>query len=92
MQIIGQIFEGKLKKFEEIGYYKENFSKEFLGIKGEQEVYHLHNNHIVFPKEFEIYSGKEIAQAVKHKEKQIYGVLFHPEVRNKKIITNFCKL
>jgi len=44
MQIIGLVYGGKLKKKTEIGYYKEDFSKEFLGLSGKQEVYHLHNN------------------------------------------------
>jgi GMP synthase-like glutamine amidotransferase len=33
-------------------------------------------------------SGKGI-QAVQHKEKPIYGVLFHPEVNNKEMIQHF---
>ena len=31
-------------------------------------------------------------QAVKHKEKNIYGVLFHPEVRNQEILKKFIQL
>lgn len=94
MQVIGLVFNGKLKKKSEIGYYVEIFEKNFLGLIGEQEVYHLHNNYIDFRnlKEFEIYAGEEVSQAVKHKEKEIYGVLFHPEVRQKKLIINFCRL
>jgi len=107
MQIIGLIFGGKLgrkteenknflKKKTEIGYYNENFDKEFLGLKGKQEVevYHLHNNYVDFRKlrEFEVFSGDKVSQAVRHKKKKIYGVLFHPEVRQKNLILNFCKL
>ena len=90
MQIIGLIFEGKLKKKTEIGFYKENFTKEFLSLIGEQEVYHLHNNYAVFPKDFESFIQSKIPQAVKHKKKEIYGVLFHPEVRQKDLIKKFC--
>jgi anthranilate/para-aminobenzoate synthase component II len=94
MQIIGLLFGGKLKKMSEIGYYFEDFIKEFLGLSGKSEVYHLHNNYIDFSKllEFDVFCGKEVSQAVKHKEKEIYGVLFHPEVRQKGLIVNFCKL
>ena len=33
----------------------------------------------------------EISQAIKHKTREIYGVLFHPEVRNKNLISYFCE-
>jgi len=92
MEIIGLVFGGKLKKKTEIGYYFEDFKKEFLGLKGKKEVYHLHNNYIDFSKlkDFLVFCeyGK-VEQAVKHKEKEIYGVLFHPEVRQKDLILNF---
>lgn len=94
MQIIGIIFGGKLNRKTEIGFYKEIFKKEFLNLCGEKEIYHLHNNYIDFSKikNFEIYCGNGISQAVIHREKEIYGVLFHPEVRNKEMIVNFCKI
>lgn len=87
-------FNHVLNRKTEIGFYKEVFEKEFLGIKGEQEVYHLHNYYANFSKlkDFEILSKSDIPQAIKHKDKEIYGVLFHPEVRNKNIIENFIKL
>ncbi len=97
MQIIGLLFKGKLKKKQEIGFYEENFKKEFLGLKGKKQVYHLHNYYIDFCqlKDFEIFTSfadGKIPQAVRHKSKQIYGVLFHPEVRNKEMIEEFCRL
>jgi GMP synthase-like glutamine amidotransferase len=73
----------------------ENFKKGFLGLEGLQEVYHLHNNSINFEKlkEFEVCSkNNKIVQAVKHRKKELYGVLFHPEVRQKALIKNFCLL
>lgn len=91
MQVIGSIFGGKLKKAVEIGFFKEKFDKSFLGLMGEQEVYHLHNYFVQDWNEFEVYSGKEIIQAVKHKKKEIYGVLFHPEVRQKNMILEFAR-
>jgi GMP synthase (glutamine-hydrolysing) len=91
MQIIGLVHGGKLKQKTEIGFYRETF-RELLGIKGEQEVYHLHKNYVDFGEEFTEYSNSKISQAVKHKEKETYGVLFHPEVRQKDLIKNFCKL
>ena len=94
MQIIGLLFGGKIRKMSEIGFYSEYFEKEFLGLLEKNEVYHLHNNYVDFNKlkMFEVYCGKEFSQAVKHREKEIYGVLFHPEVREKDLIANFCLL
>lgn len=94
MQILSLVFGGELKKKKEIGYYKEKFKEDFLGIKknSEVEVYHLHNNYPEIPKCFKEYTNSEIPQAIKHKTKEIYGVLFHPEIRNKDVITNFLEL
>lgn len=90
-QIIGLIFDGTLKKQTEIGFFKEDIK--ILGVDGEQEIYHLHNNYIEFPKKtFDILSKSVIPQAVKHKTMPIYGVLFHPEVRQRAIIENFIRL
>ena len=93
LQIIGIVYGGTLKSTTEIGFYKECF-KDFLGLIGEQEVFHLHNYYVEFELlgEFEIFSKGIIAQAVKHTEKPVYGVLFHPEVRQRELITNFCNL
>jgi len=94
-QIIGLVFGGVLKKQTEIGFYFEYFLNNFLGLKGKQEVYHLHNNFVNFSQlsDFEIFcKSGEISQAVKHKSKNIFGVLFHPEVRQKDLIRNFIKI
>ncbi len=91
MQIIGLVFGGKLKKKTEIGFYFEDFDN-FLGLNGEFKVYHLHNNYVKLPKNFINFSENnknKIPQAIRHKQKEIYGVLFHPEVRQKHLIRNF---
>jgi GMP synthase-like glutamine amidotransferase len=92
MQIISSIFGAKLRKSIEIGFYKENFTKQFLSLEGEHEVYHLHNNYATLPKDFTSFTKSKIPQAIKHKSREIYGVLFHPEVRNKVLIEEFAKL
>ena len=92
MQIISLMFGAKLEKGTEIGFYKENFMKEFLSLTAEHEVYHLHNNFYTLPEDFISFVNSKIPQAIKHKSRNIYGVLFHPEVRNEKIIINFAKL
>jgi GMP synthase (glutamine-hydrolysing) len=90
-QLIGLVFGGKLKRKTEIGFYSEVFSKNFLGLENRQEVYHLHNYYVEFSKEFEVFCGDKIPQAVKHGQKELYGVLFHPEVRQKELIAKFSK-
>ncbi|MEN9626516.1 MAG: hypothetical protein RL557_844 [archaeon] len=93
MQILGLVYGGKLKKKTEIGFYKEKFTKSFLGLAGEAEVYHLHNYHVVFPSVFDVFSVSKsgVMQAVQHQKNELYGVLFHPEVRNKQMIENFIR-
>lgn len=91
MQLIQLIHGGILNKNQEIGFYEEDFKISFLGLKGKKQVYHLHNNYVTLPKEFNLYAGsKKIPQAIKYKN--TYGVLFHPEVRNKELIENFSRL
>lgn len=96
MQILGMTYGGRIRKETEIGFFKENFEKEFLGIVGMQEIYHLHNYFIDFGHhsdiEFYSVSEKNIVEAFKHKTREVYGVLFHPEVRQKVILENFAKL
>ena len=71
--IIGLTLGKELKKQKEIGLKEININ--FLGVKGERKVYHLHGFHTL-PEVF----NKE----------NFYATLLHPEVRNKEIIVNFC--
>lgn len=93
MQIIGLIYKGILKNQTEIGYFHESFTKNFLGLVGDQEVYHLHKNYLDKNslQKFKLYTKESIPQAIKHNKKEIYGTLFHPEVRNKEMILEFVK-
>ena len=92
MHVLGLIYNGKVRKQQEIGLTKIDFKDEFLGLKGNVEVYELHN-HCVESNEFEIFAeSRNCYQAAKHKNKPFYGVLFHPEVRNKNLIVDFGKL
>lgn len=75
--IIGLILGYKLKRKEEIGLKKLILKKEFLGAKGELEVYHLHQ-FAALPEIFH--------------DDNLYATLFHPEVRNKNLIENFAGL
>jgi anthranilate/para-aminobenzoate synthase component II len=92
MQIIGLSFRCKLKKFRQIGLVKLRIKKNNLIKEKEIQGYNLHNYCLIVNKrDFEIISSNKCAQFIKHKEKPIYGMIFHPEVRNKKIIEDFVK-
>jgi GMP synthase (glutamine-hydrolysing) len=90
MQIIGKAFGSELEKTDEIGQIRISFEKEFLGLNGEHNICSLHNHSINLSEEFEAYAKSKCVQAMKHKEKEIYATLFHPEVLNKRLIINFC--
>jgi GMP synthase (glutamine-hydrolysing) len=95
MQLICKIFGCELERKQDIGMKMISIKRDFLGVKGWKEVYELHNFEILrnptLEKEFEIYSQGSL-DVIKHKEKETYAVLFHPEVRQKEIIISFANL
>lgn len=90
-QIIGKLFNCKIRKSQEIGFINiENFKNNKLLIKGTYQTYCLHNNSLEINSNFEILAKSQTStQIIKLKNKEIYGILFHPEVRNNEIINNF---
>ena len=90
MHIIGKIFNAKIIKSTEIGIISVkqiNSNSIFNNVK---EVYSLHNFSISLPKKFKcLLKSKKCIQAIKHNSKEIYGVLFHPEILNKDLIVKF---
>jgi len=91
IQLIATAFHEEILKGQEIGLHSITYNKEFLGETGEKEVYELHN-YYVNAKTFEtIATSDKYPQAIRHPQRPIYGVLFHPEVRNKNIIEYFIK-
>jgi GMP synthase-like glutamine amidotransferase len=92
MHLLGLVYDGKLKKTQEIGLKKIEFKEKFFDLAGKIEVYELHNLYVE-SKSFEVVAKSEkCPQVVKHKHKPFYAVLFHPEVRNKKLIERFVKI
>jgi len=93
MQVLGLVFGGELKECPEIGMTKIFTTNENPLFEGGFETYELHNFSVVSPPEFEVLAeSKRCVQAIKHRKKNIYGVLFHPEVRNREIVEKFIRL
>jgi len=94
--VIGNAFGCQLMAYREIGMRSLVFSDEFLGLRGRHEVYLLHNlgikNTPELREQFKLYASTRTVQAIKHKTKQLYAVMFQPEVRNEKLIESFLRL
>ena len=93
MQTIGLVFGLHLEKCLGIGMAQITtlvanplFSSNF-------KAYTLHNFSVKVSPKFDVLAESEkCVQAVKHKRTETYGVLFHPEVRNKEIIRQFIEV
>lgn len=90
MQIIGLVFGGTITKEKEIGM-TQIITKDALLGDSMISAYELHGNGITLPEGFSV-----IAENVKGtqaiKKDKTYGITFHPEVRNKKLIENFLNI
>jgi GMP synthase-like glutamine amidotransferase len=90
MQAIGLVFDSSLEPCKEIGMTEIKTVWENPLFSSTFEAYELHTYEICPFQTFEILAiSKECVQGIKHKEKEIYGILFHPEVRNKFILKHF---
>jgi GMP synthase-like glutamine amidotransferase len=90
MQTAGLVFGGHMVKCREIGMTKIATLKPNLLFSSAFRVYALHNYALVPSAEFEVLAESvSCVHAIKHRQKDIYGVLFHPEVRNKKVVQRF---
>ncbi len=93
MQILCLINGSKLSKKTEIGLIDIKTIRQNKLFAGDFAAYSLHQNSVTLPKGFiAIAKSRNTIQAVKHKEKEIYGVMFHPEVRSREIIEKFLTL
>lgn len=90
MQIIAILNGAEIKKKTEIGLIEIKTIKKNKLFEGDFYAYNLHSNSLINLNKFEILAqSSKTAQVIKHKQKKIFGIMFHPEVRNKNIITNF---
>jgi GMP synthase-like glutamine amidotransferase len=90
MQTVSLVFGGRLVKCHEIGMTKITTLKANPLFSSNFNAYTLHNYAIVPSSAFEVLAeSAKCVQAIRHKQKDVYGVLFHPEVRNKEVIQRF---
>jgi len=90
MQTIALVFGAKLEKCLSLGMTRVVTTAPNPLFSSTFQAYTLHNYSLKSPKDFEVLAESEkCVQAIKHKSKEIFGVLFHPEVRNPEIIQHF---
>jgi GMP synthase (glutamine-hydrolysing) len=97
MQVVAAVFGGGIVPQPKIGLEKIKITREtdLLGPPREIEGYHLHNFGVTLPPGFGLVAvaGRPGSiEAIKHSERQIYGIIFHPEVRNRWIVERFVDL
>ena len=93
MQIVCSIFEDKIVENIEIGMIEVETLKDNKLSDGKFQAYSIHNYSVDDLKFFIVLARSENSiQIIKHKSRQIFGVSFHPEVRNQKIIDNFLQI
>jgi GMP synthase-like glutamine amidotransferase len=95
MQVIGSAFGGEIVPQPAIGLEKIEITRDtpLLGEPREIDGYHLHNFGVTLPEGFEIVAGiPERVEAFCHCVRPTYGIIFHPEVRNRWIVEGFMNL
>jgi GMP synthase (glutamine-hydrolysing) len=90
MQTISRVFGVSLTACLQIGMAEISTLKENPLFQGDFKAYVLTNFSVKQSQTFEVLAeSTKCIQAIKHKQKNIYGLLFHPEVRNQEILRNF---
>lgn len=95
MQVISAVYGGSIVPKPAIGLEEIKIVTytPLLGEPRQIEGYHLHNYGVTLPEEFLLVAGTtEVVEAFKHRERSIYGIIFHPEVRNRWILERFAGL
>jgi len=95
MQVISAFFGGSIVPQPAIGLNMIEIirSSPLLGEPRQIEGYHLHNYAATLPLGFLGLAGKPgLPEAFQHRTLPIYGIMFHPEVRNRWILERFANL
>ncbi len=90
MQTLGLVFGLHLKTCLGIGMREITTLTKNLLFSSKFNAYALHNFSVEPSNDFEaLAESTQCMEAMKHKQRNVYGVLFHPEVRNKEILEHF---
>jgi len=93
METIGIVLGMRLNRCLEIGMTQINMLKENTLFSGDFKAYSLHSYCVEPSEDFYAWAkSTKCIQIIKHKTKPIYGMLFHPEVRNPELIERFILL
>ena len=92
MQVVALTYGAKLAESYETGMNEVRIIKEdeVLGEQRTIQAYKLHGMRMVPGEEFIVLAESDKGpEAVRHSVMQVWGVLFHPEVRNEWVVRNF---
>ncbi len=95
MQVISALFGGSVVPHPAIGLNTIEITRSspLLGEPRQVEGYYLHNFAATLPEGFLSLAGETgIPEAFRHCALPIYGIMFHPEVRNRWILERFANL
>jgi GMP synthase (glutamine-hydrolysing) len=95
MQALCLAFGGRIHPACEIGMTKvrAGTTDPLLGNAGDFEAYELHTFACDPPPGWEVAAASAVCiQAVRHPTRPLFGVMFHPEVRNDHVVERFCAL
>lgn len=92
MQVMGLAFGSDLIPCLEIGMTQITPLKENALVSRSFSAYSLHRYGICPSSDFDVLARSDLCvQAIKHIHLDLYGVLFHPEARNKEVIQTFVR-
>jgi GMP synthase (glutamine-hydrolysing) len=91
MQILAKVFNSHIIERTKIGRHKVKIiRKNIIATKDEFCSYFLNSKAVEPTEDFETLGESDNLKCIiKHKHRRFYGCLFHPEVLNPEIITNF---
>ncbi|HLN45356.1 MAG TPA: gamma-glutamyl-gamma-aminobutyrate hydrolase family protein [Candidatus Sulfotelmatobacter sp.] len=90
MQTLGLVFGLRLKICLGVGMTEIRTLAENSLFSSTFDAYALHNYSVEPSNDFNVLAeSTRCVEAIKHKHRSVYGVLFHPEVRNKEILQRF---